>query len=162
MADKNLMKDKLVIRTGEAEDVEAIAHFNILTARETENRELAVETAVSGVKAVFEDSSKGFYLVAEQEDEIVGQLMVTDEWSDWNNKYYFWIQSVYVRGDYRKRRVFSRLYRHLLDMARIRGDVISVRLYVEKDNRTAKRVYESLGMAQSIYRMYEISGFDNY
>lgn len=151
------MKDKLIIRPGETKDIESIAHFNILAARETENRELGFAAALSGVKAVLDDSSKGFYLVAEQEGELVGQLMVTDEWSDWSNKYYFWIQSVYVRNDSRNRKVFSRLYHHLMDMVRARDDVAYVRLYVEKNNKTAQKVYENLGMSKTIYDMYEIT-----
>lgn len=150
------MKDELIIRQAESKDSEAIARFNILAAGETEARVLDFETALNGVKAVFADTNKGFYLVAEQAGKIVGQLLVTAEWSDWSNKYFLWLQSVYVHKDFRKRGLFSRLYRRLVDMAKSRNDVISVRLYVEKNNLPAHRVYEALGMSRTIYDMYEV------
>jgi ribosomal protein S18 acetylase RimI-like enzyme len=151
------MKNELLIRQGEAKDIVSIAKFNILAAKESEGRELANENAYEGVKAVIEDSRKGFYLIAEVGSEMVGQLMVTNEWSDWSNRYFFWIQSVYVRKDFRNRKMFSALYRHLLEMIKSRDDVKGIRLYVEKNNRTAIKVYEALGMAKTIYDMYEIS-----
>lgn len=37
--------------------------------------------------------------------EFAGSLMITFEWSDWRNGYYWWIQSVFVRPQYRGRGV---------------------------------------------------------
>jgi len=150
------MNQEISIRKAEAGDAAAIAQFNMLIARETEDKELEPQVALDGVKAIFTDPSKGFYLVALSGADIVGQLMVTDEWSDWRNKYFLWIQSVYVRQEFRKNKVFSKLYHHLLDMAKKRDDVGGLRLYVEKNNNVAKRVYEVLGMSKTIYDLYEI------
>ncbi len=150
------MKEKVVIRQAEPKDSETLARFNILAAQESEARVLDFAAALNGVKAVFADTNKGFYLVAEHAGKIVGQLLVTAEWSDWSDKYFLWLQSVYVDKDFRERGIFSRLYRRLLDMAEARDDVISVRLYVEKNNLPAHRVYEALGMSRTIYDMYEV------
>ena len=65
---------------------------NCLMASETENKELDKEVVLAGVNAVINDSSKGFYLVAEMDDEVVGNLMITYEWSDWRNNNIWWIQ----------------------------------------------------------------------
>ncbi len=150
------MKDKINIRKAEFRDVETIAKFNTLNAKETEGMELEPETALKGAKAIIKDPHKGFYLVAETKGEIVGQLMVTYEWSDWRNKYFFWIQSVYVREDYRKKGIFSALFHHLKDLARYKKNVAGLRLYAEKSNEIAREVYEEIGMIIPPYDMYEM------
>jgi ribosomal protein S18 acetylase RimI-like enzyme len=88
--------------------------------------------------------------------EIVGQSMVTNEWSDWRNLNFLWIQSVYVPEPHRKLGIFSALYRHLEDIGRYRKDVAGLRLYVEKHNENAIRTYERLGMYKPGYEMYEV------
>ncbi len=148
-------KDEIIVRKAGAKDMDAIIRYNIMMAKETEDMDLDYETVVRGVKAVMEDPHRGFYLVAEKGEEIVGQLMVTDEWSDWRNKYFLWLQSVYVRKDHRNQKVFSRLYHYLMDITKSRHDVAGFRLYVEKNNHLAKKVYEALGMSKSIYDIYE-------
>lgn len=152
MSEKHLVK----IRKAELKDAEIIAKFNIAMAKETENKDLEWDTILRGVKAIIKDPHKGFYLVAERSSEILGQLMVTKEWSDWRNLYFLWIQSVYVPVEHRKQGIYSKLYEFLEDMARQRKDVAGLRLYVEKHNITAMQAYERLGMNKSGYEMYEI------
>ncbi|TFH47964.1 MAG: GNAT family N-acetyltransferase, partial [Lysobacterales bacterium] len=108
-----------------------------------------------GVVAVFENPSRGFYVVAECEDYIVAALMVTFEWSDWRNATFWWIQSVYVTPEFRRQGLYRRLYNFLRERARSEGSVCGFRLYVERNNLAAQRVYESLGMSASDYLMYE-------
>ncbi|UCH97761.1 MAG: GNAT family N-acetyltransferase, partial [Candidatus Aminicenantes bacterium] len=120
----------ITIRKGELKDAETIAKFNVLMAKETESKELDFENVFRGVKAVIKDPHKGFYLVAVMKGEIVGQLMVTPEWSDWRNKNFLWIQSVYVPEAYRKQGIFSALYHHLKDIAHYKKKVAGLRLYV--------------------------------
>ena len=144
------------IRKGELRDAGTIANFNIMMAKESENKELEFETVFRGVKAVIKDPHKGFYLVAESKNEIVGQLMVTPEWSDWRNMNFLWIQSVYVRENSRKQGIFAALYHHLKDIAHYKKNVAGLRLYVEINNETAKNVYEAMGMHKPGYDMYEV------
>ncbi|HTJ85005.1 MAG TPA: GNAT family N-acetyltransferase [Polyangiaceae bacterium] len=125
-------------------------------ALETEGKTLELSTVLRGVAAVLADTSKGFYLVGEQDGVPVGQLMVTFEWSDWRAGQYYWIQSVFVREDARRSGVYRALYAKVLEIARERGDAVGVRLYVERDNRRAQRTYEALGMERSHYDMFEI------
>jgi GNAT superfamily N-acetyltransferase len=149
-------KSSMTIRKGELRDARTITEFNIKMAKETENKELDFETVFCGVKAIMKDPHKGFYLVAESKGQILGQLMVTPEWSDWRNMYFYWIQSVYVPEENRKQGVFSALFHHLKDLARYKKSVAGLRLYVEVNNEGAKQTYEALGMHHPGYDMYEL------
>lgn len=149
------MQAPLTVRSARLEDAEAIAAFNAAMALETEGLRLEPERLAAGVRAVFDDPAKGFYLVAEQAAEIVGQLMVTYEWSDWRNGVFWWVQSVYVAPAARGRGVYRSVYEELLRLAREKGDVCGVRLYVEHNNESAKQVYAKLGMSATVYEMWE-------
>ena len=142
------------IRSATPGDVATIAEFNAAMALESEDVVLDIDTLTAGVAAALADRGKGFYLLAEADGYPVGQLMVTYEWSDWRNGWIWWLQSVYVRPEYRRGGVFRRLYRQLWELAEAQGDVQGLRLYVMRDNAGAKRTYESVGMAHSQYDMY--------
>jgi GNAT superfamily N-acetyltransferase len=146
----------LLVRRAQPADMEIIAGNNRATAWETEERELDPAVARRGVEAVLNDPSKGFYLVAEDAGGIVGQCMVTLEWSDWRCGFFWWIQSVYVRKDCRHRGVFSRIYRTVEETARAQEDVVGLRLYVDADNHAAWRAYRSVGMHEARYVMFEL------
>ncbi len=146
----------LIVRPARGTDTDIIARFNREMASETEGLELDPDQVRAGVEAVLADPAKGFYLVAEQDGRIVGQLMVTYEWSDWRNGTFWWIQSVYVDPAHRRRGVFKRLYEETLHRARTRPGVCGLRLYVEAENRRAQRAYERLGMKLTGYRLYEV------
>ena len=143
------------IRKAVKEDISALIGFNEAMAFETEGKKLFTGTLRKGVEAVFDDPQKGFYLVAEDDGRAVGGLMVTFEWSDWRNAWFWWIQSVYVNPEYRGKRIYSQLYEHVKKEATLSGNVCGFRLYVEKENEHAQRVYERLGMEQTYYLMYE-------
>ena len=136
-------------------DAQLIAEFNSLLAFETEGERLDADRVGQGVKALLHDPSRGRYWVAEADGRFVGQIMVTYEWSDWRNGMIWWIQSVYVRGDYRRRGVFSALYRYVQTLARQDPKVCGLRLYVERENARALRTYESLGMDMTDYRVMQ-------
>jgi ribosomal protein S18 acetylase RimI-like enzyme len=151
-------EDCIFIREARYDDVESIAKFNMKMALETESKKLEEIIVDKGVRAVIEDSQKGFYLVAEKRGDtpnIVGQLLVTFEWSDWRNKNIWWIQSVYVQKNFRNQKVFSKLYNHVVYMARNKKNICGIRLYVEGQNESAKLVYETLGMIKTSYEIYE-------
>ena len=132
-----------------------IAEFNSRMAEETEGRPLDPDLIGPGVAALLADRGKGRYWVAESDGDVVGQIMVTYEWSDWRNGMLWWIQSVYVREDFRRTGVFSQLYRYVETRARSEGKVAGLRLYVEKNNERAQNVYRSLGMAPTDYRIMQ-------
>ena len=150
------MSTPFIIRAGAPSDAPVIANYNALLARETEQLNLDPVRLRAGVDAVLADSTKGSYWVAEAAGEVVGQLMITFEWSDWRNGVFWWIQSVYVRQDWRARGVFKALYEHVHQLARNQPDVCGLRLYVEHDNQRAQRTYQRLGLRPTSYHLYEV------
>lgn len=146
---------EILIRPGLLFDIDIIADFQIKMALETENLKLDPATVGQGVSAVFDDPSKGKYWVAEHKGEVIGCLLTVPEWSDWRNGTVLWIHSVYVLPSHRKRGVFRTLYTHLRQMVATSEDLRGLRLYVEKSNIAAQKVYESLGMSGEHYHLYE-------
>jgi ribosomal protein S18 acetylase RimI-like enzyme len=144
------------IRRALPSDAATIAEFNQALARETEHRELDPARLLPGVRAVLADSAKGFYTVAESAGEILGQMMITFEWSDWRNGTFWWIQSVYVRPASRGLGVYSRLHGFIENQARQDPTVCGLRLYVEGENSRAQRTYERMGMRITSYKLYEL------
>jgi GNAT superfamily N-acetyltransferase len=147
---------KITIRQATIADAPVIVRFNSLLAAETENKTLDQALLQKGVETILSDPSKGLYFLAEDDGIVVGQTMITYEWSDWRNGTFWWIQSVYVVQEGRGRGVFKSLYEHIHALARSRTDVCGLRLYVEENNARARQTYERLGMKQSYYRMYEV------
>ncbi|MBD3182608.1 GNAT family N-acetyltransferase [Candidatus Poribacteria bacterium] len=147
----------IIIRKANIADVDTIANFNMAMAKETEGINLCAKTLKSGVKSVFEDENRGFYIVAECDSKVVGQLLITFEWSDWRNGVFWWIQSVYVEPGYRQNGVFKSLFEHLRNLADNIPDVVGFRLYVHKNNYIARKTYEKLGMSGLRYDIYETS-----
>ena len=145
------------IRKARPADAAIIAAFNCNLALETEKLRLNTSVVGRGVRALLKDAAKGTYFLADQGGVIVGQLLITYEWSDWRNGYFWWIQSVYVASEFRRDGVFRALYGHVEALARSRRDVCGLRLYVEKNNRRAHTTYERLGMKHTHYEIYETS-----
>jgi len=125
-------------------------------ALETENLELDEYRLREGVRAVLDNPERGFYLVAELNGKHAGQMLITFEWSDWRNGVFWWIQSVYTTPDSRRRGVFRCLYRHAESLAKKRGGVCGLRLYVEAHNHRAQAIYRKCGMNETPYRMLEV------
>lgn len=149
------MKETLTIRAANRRDVDAIVDGNARMALETEHRRLDAAGLERGVEAVLTDNRRGRYWVAEREGSVVGQLMVTYEWSDWRNATMWWIQSVYVVEAARRTGVFTMLYRHVEALARRDPDCGGLRLYVETGNERAQAVYRALGMRLPGYVVME-------
>ena len=144
-----------MIRLARPEDTDAIVDFQVRMARETEGMELDLPTVTRGVRAVFEDPSKGQYWVAESDGRVIGSLMTTYEWSDWRNGTVLWIQSVYVPPELRRSGVYRRMYEHLRERVLASPDLMGIRLYVDRRNTAAQGVYERLGMSREHYEMFE-------
>jgi ribosomal protein S18 acetylase RimI-like enzyme len=143
------------IRAATSEDWETIAEFNLKLAEETEPHALDRATVEAGVQALLADERKGRYFVATIEGRIIGQLMHTWEWSDWRNGDVWWLQSVYVDAEFRRRGVFASLKRHLEELAEADPHVVGLRLYVERDNGHAQATYRRLGFESAGYLVME-------
>jgi GNAT superfamily N-acetyltransferase len=143
-----------IIRKAELEDLSTIVNFNQLLAMEVRGEKLESKTITSGVQAVLNDSSHGFYTVVEIEGKIIAIALITFEWSDWRNSWFWWLQDVYVESSYRQQGVFSVLYMHLKTQAQT-ANVSGLRLYVYKGNAKAQEVYRRVGMNPSNSLIFE-------
>ena len=153
--------EEISLRPADERDVESLVEFNRAMARETESKELDAAVLRAGVENLLREPRYGFYVVAEgvgPEDgraEVVGSLMVTYEWSDWRNGLFWWVQSVYVRPQFRRRGIYRMLYEFVKARAAREESVRGFRLYVERENAVAQRTYARLGMTETHYKLFE-------
>jgi len=157
MSPSSSVREAITIRPARQEDVSLMARWAEAMAMETEDKQLDAAVVVRGIQRAFEDPDKGRYYIAESAGRPVGTLMLTWEWSDWRDGWWWWIQSVYVDTGFRRRGVYRALYAHVLALAQADPEVRGLRLYVEQDNTNARRTYEFLGMQHAGYAMYEKS-----
>lgn len=146
---------EISIRDAVPGDRDVIAGYNAALATDTENKRLDAATLKQGVAALLADPAKGRYFLAVKDGKVVGQTMITYEWSDWRNGAFWWIQSVYVHPEHRAAGVFGKLYRHIAALAENDPGVCGIRLYVDKHNRDAARIYRHLGLEVAYYDLLE-------
>lgn len=148
------MTQNYEICRGETTDIETIVQFQIAMAMESEGTALDREKVRKGVTSAMKDDSKGTYFVARRHGQAIGSMMLTLEWSDWNNGWYWWIQGVYVMPEHRQAGVFKAMYTYLKEAAKEQG-IPEIRLYVDKTNIKAQNAYHKLGMQESHYMIFE-------
>jgi len=151
--------DHLNIRRAKPEDAATIASFSAAMALETEGRRLDLERLHKGTIALLEYPDRGFFMVAELEQaddrQLLGQLMITYEWSDWRNGAFWWIQSVYVDPAWRRQSIFRRMHETVMATAKTSPSVCGIRLYVKESNGVAQAAYRQVGLAPSSYAIFE-------
>ena len=147
----------LTIRTADRlNDSTTIIEHNCAMALETEGKVLDKQSAELGVKGLFDRPQFGFYLLANIDEKPAASLMVTYEWSDWRNGIFWWIQSVYVKTEFRRQGIYAAMYSELKKMAsESHTPVCGFRLYAETENITAHATYTSSGMNACKYIMFE-------
>ncbi len=151
--------EHLTVRRARLDDLDRLTEFSAAMARETEGRVLDRARLQQGTLAVLEQPVRGFFMVAEVPHGtaplVVGQLLITYEWSDWRNGQFWWIQSVYVDPVWRRKGVYHRMHRAVIELARRCNDVCGVRLYVETQNVVAQAVYRRVGLRPAGYQVFE-------
>ncbi len=143
------------IRKAKSVDTERIVELQLRMAKETEELDLNRDVVSKGVSGVFQEPARGTYWVAEEKGEVLGVLLAIPEWSDWRNGTVLWIHSLYVVPEARGRGVFKKLYLNLKEQVEKSPELVGVRLYVDKKNKSAKQIYEKLGMSRDHYELYE-------
>jgi len=143
------------IREATVEDAAIVAEFNSRLALETENKRLDPATALRGAQLGLQQPEICRYFLAERDGQVIGQVMVTFEWSDWRAGMFWWLQSVYVHPDFRRGGVFGRLFKHVMELCRNSPDACGLRLYVEEHNQPAIETYRRLGLRPSGHVVYE-------
>ena len=145
----------ITIRRGVLTDLECIVEFQIAMAWETESITLDRDTVTCGLWAFFDYPTKGTNGLAERDGQRVGGLLILPEWSDWRNGTVLWIHSVYVVPEARKNGVFQELFRTIQAEVEKSPALKGLRLYVDKTNEKAQRIYTGLGMRNDHYEMFE-------
>jgi GNAT superfamily N-acetyltransferase len=143
-------------REANRQDIESIVQFQLAMAEETENLRLDQQVCGEGVRAVLNDAKLGRYFVGEiHGGSVVASTLITYEWSDWRNGLVWWIQSVYVLPAMRNQGIYAGLYRYLQNLARKDQQVRGIRLYVDRRNGLAQKVYTRLEMNGEHYQVFE-------
>ncbi len=143
------------IRQAEESDLDILVGFQLKMALETEDLKLDKQVLSNGISAGLKDGNKATYFVAEYNNIIVGTLMITKEWSDWRYAWVIWIQSVYVDEAYRGKGIYRALYNYIKDKVKNDSTIGGIRLYVDKTNTIAQKVYTNLGMNGDHYQLFE-------
>jgi len=146
----------IVYRKALISEASTIAEFQLQMAMESEGLSLNPEEVKQGVLQVFEDGRWGQYFVGELGGRLVCSTLIQYEWSDWRNAIVWWIHSVYVIPEYRRKGVFRAMFHRIRQEAEVDGNVKGLRLYVEKSNQPAQQCYEALGMTSDRYSLYEL------
>ena len=147
------------IRKAHKNDLAILVNNNQALAQETEALELNKDVLRDGIKQALK-RKECHYFVAVMAGKVVGQTMITYEWSDWRNGIIWWVQSVYVHPNYRKQGVFRSLFLHIENLARNHPKVKAIRLYVMSSNNIGKLTYQSLGMNDLGYIVFEKENFN--
>ena len=154
MAD-NRHAGMIEIRKGKLSDSENIVELQLRMAQETEGLGLDKTVVSKGVRGVFKEPARGTYWIAEEKAKVVGVLLAIPEWSDWRNATVLWIHSLYVIPEARGQGVFKKLYLNLEKQVEQSPELAGIRLYVDKQNKSAQKIYEKLGMNKHHYELYE-------
>jgi ribosomal protein S18 acetylase RimI-like enzyme len=145
----------IIIRVAILADAPLLATWAQAMALETEHKHLPDSDIIPGTHRAIEQPELAQYFIAEVDGQAAGCLMLTNEWSDWRNGLWWWIQSVFVAPEFRRQGVYRALYEHVQHLAAQNPDVHGIRLYVEKENTLAQRTYQSLGMHDANYVVFE-------
>ena len=156
MADAPLppLPDGVEFVRASAEHVDEIVAHNQAMARETEDLDLPADRLTPGVHAAVVGGEATYYLLTHRDTgRVLAQTMITSEWSDWRNAPCWWIQSVYVPEDWRRKGLWRGLYARVRAAAVAKG-ACGLRLYAERENTRAQSAYKNLGMT-SHYIVFE-------
>ena len=149
------MTANTIITPATLDDLPNMVDFQLKMASETEGLELDKTVLERGIESALNDSGKARYFIAKNNDKTVGMLMITTEWSDWRAGWVWWIQSVYVIPEMRGEGIFGALYSYVKELVTEMHDVMGIRLYVDKRNVKAQKVYEAVGMTGEHYATFE-------
>ncbi|MBC7529435.1 MAG: GNAT family N-acetyltransferase [Chthonomonadaceae bacterium] len=156
MTDPNNAPLSYTVRRATSDDAEIIIEYNARLAFETENMILDRAVLLPGVRTALSDEKIARYYVAVNETgDVIGQTMVTYEWSDWRNGTLWWFQSVYVREDARGKGIFRALFERVVEEGKREG-AVGFRLYAVAENEVALSTYKRLGMERTHYIVLEI------
>jgi GNAT superfamily N-acetyltransferase len=141
------------VRIANIDDLDTLVSFTLAEAKEAEGIKKSSVIVRKGIKAALENPTIARYWVLENhERETIGSVSVVKEWSDWHAGYYWWIQSMFIRPEYRGQKLMRLLLDKVREAAR-KEEAIDIRLYVHKDNIRAIKAYSREGFSVSPYQI---------
>ena len=145
-------------RRATPQDQGEILKFTLDEAMDAEGRVESVEVIERAIsRALHSPKDTAHYFVAcrrvdADQDELLGHVSVTREWSDWNDAHYVWITSMYVKPSSRGQGVMGALIEEVDEYARSIGSP-EVRIYVHQDNERGGRAWRREGFVETSYWM---------
>jgi len=144
------------VRKATLTDLERLVSFAVAEANEAEGLPKTHERVQEGINTALCDDSVAIYWVLEQGGaEVIGNVSVVKEWSNWNAGYYWWIQSIYLLPGFRGRGLMQKLIQTVKQAAR-KEKALDLRLYVHKSNKRAIRAYRKTGFSDSEYKIMRL------
>ena len=148
----------MLLRMATLQDLDIIIENNIKLAMEFENIEdcpLKIEKQIvkKGVKRVLENENLGFYFICKEKEALIGQVLITYEWSDWRNQMIWWLHRIYVTPKWRKKGALKKIIKKLDELAE-KKNVYAMRLYLHSNNKNAIYAYEKTGWEKLPFKIY--------
>lgn len=145
--------ENIYVRTATIDDIDTLVSFALSEAIEAENSVKSPDSVRDGVRVAIENTEIARYWVLEtSEKQIIGEISVYREWSDWHAGYYWWIQSMYISPEYRGKMLMQVLINEVYRVAE-KEHALELRLYVHNDNIRAIKAYQRDGFSISPYKM---------
>jgi GNAT superfamily N-acetyltransferase len=139
------------VRTARLADLDALVAFTLLEARHAEGIEKSPDIVREGAKVALDDPSIARYWILEnQEGEVIGNISIVREWSNWNAGYYWRIQSMFIAPEYRGRKLMGYLIEAVRKAAKSEN-ALDIRLLVHQDNHRAQKAYYRWGFSNGPY-----------
>lgn len=146
-----------LVRRATLLDFEKLISFAIAEASEAEITARSSELIREGVRIGLENDSIAMYWVLEKEGpEVIGNVSVVKEWSNWNAGYYWWIQSMFLKPEYRGKGLMDKLIEAIREAAQ-QEEAVELRLYVHNKNKRAIKAYRNSGFSNSNYRIMRMA-----
>ena len=141
------------VRRAVISDLETLVEFASAEARESENSEKIPATVSEGIRKALEDESIAFYwVIVDDNNNVIGNISALREWSDWHAGFYWWIQSMYLVPSQRGKGYIQLMLNAVKDEMQKQGG-LELRLYVHNENATAIKAYTKSGFVNSPYKI---------
>eukprot|EP00331_Platyophrya_macrostoma_P012995 CAMPEP_0176418550 /NCGR_PEP_ID=MMETSP0127-20121128/7531_1 /TAXON_ID=938130 /ORGANISM="Platyophrya macrostoma, Strain WH" /LENGTH=307 /DNA_ID=CAMNT_0017798883 /DNA_START=196 /DNA_END=1119 /DNA_ORIENTATION=+ len=126
---------------------------------ETEKYKTNTDLVLTSLKEILQKPEYGVFYIALDTNQVIASLLVTFEFNFIENATFYWIQSLYVLPEYRKRGIFASMYKRIHSDAKTEGAKF-VKLYVAETNLTGIQVYKKLQMDPVQAVFYNINFFE--
>lgn len=145
------------VRRATMSDLDTLVSFSLALCGESEGRLLDRDVVRTGIRTMLDGHDWIILVAVNDAGRVVGEIMVGGrEWYDWANGEFWWITSVYVHPDWRRRGVGRALYTKVRELARSASPkVVGIRGCVRQDNTIAHAALNKLNRRYSGQLVFE-------